>query len=151
MVKWILLAHVIGGSAWFGAHVYVESLMATAARARDPEVLMTVGLKVAKTNQRVISGAGFVTLIFGVWLVLESVYSFEMMFVTIGLAVAIVGLAMGLFLLKPKVAEIEELVAERGLTDPDAMAKMKGVTNLGHIMTLLVAVAMIVMVLKPGL
>ena len=150
MVKWILLAHVLGGSTWFGASIYVEGLMASAARTKDPETIMTVGLKVAKTNQRVMSVAGFVTLIFGVWLVLESVYDFETLFVTVGFAVAIIGLAMGFFLFKPKGAEIEEIVAERGLTDPEAMAQMKSLGNLGHIMTLLVSVAMILMVLKTG-
>lgn len=150
MVKWILLAHVLGGSTWFGASVYVEGLMASAARTKDPETIMTVGLKVAKTNQRVLSAAGFVTLIFGVWLVLESVYDFETLFVTVGFVVSIVGLAMGFFLFKPKGEEVEAIVAERGLTDPEAMAKMKSLGNLGHVMTLLVSITMIMMVLKTG-
>ncbi|GMQ93920.1 MAG: hypothetical protein BMS9Abin12_1402 [Acidimicrobiia bacterium] len=150
MIKWILLAHVLGGASWFGAHVYVEGLMAAAARTRDPETIMTVGLKVTKTNDRVLGGAGFVTLIFGIWLVLGSVYDFEMIFVTVGFAVAVIGLVMGVFIFKPKGVEVEELVAERGLTDPEAMAKMKSLGNLGHVMTLLVTIAMILMVLKPG-
>jgi len=150
MVKWILLAHVLGGATWFGAHVYIEGLMASAARTRDPETIMTVGLKVTKTNDRVLGGAGLVTLVFGIWLVFESVYDFEMIFITIGFAVAVIGLAMGIFIFKPKGVELEELVAERGLTDPEAMAKMKSLGNLGHVMTLLVATAMILMVLKPG-
>jgi uncharacterized membrane protein len=150
MEKWILLAHVLGGATWFGASVYIEGLMASAARTRDPETIMVVGLKVAKTNQRVLGGAGFVTLIFGTWLVFESVYEFETLFVSVGFAVAIIGLAMGFFIFKPKGEEVEEIVAERGLTDPEAMAKMKTLGNLGHVMTLLVAIAMIMMVLKTG-
>jgi uncharacterized membrane protein len=150
MTKWILLAHLIGGSTWFGAQVYIEALMASAARTKDPETIMTVGLKVARTNQRVLGAAGIITLIFGTWLVFESIYKFEMLFITIGFAVAIIGLALGFFIFKPKGEEIEEIVAERGLTDPEAMAKMKSLGNLGHVMTLLISIAMIVMVLKPG-
>jgi uncharacterized membrane protein len=150
MVKWILLAHVLGGATWFGASIYIEGLMASAARTKDPETVMTVGLKVAKTNGRVLMGAGFITLIFGTWLVFESAYSFEMLFVTVGFAVAVIGLALGFFLFKPKGAEVEAIVAERGLTDPEAMAKMKNLGNLGHVMTLLVSIAMIMMVLKTG-
>ena len=150
MVKWILLAHVIGGSTWFGAQVYIEALMASAARTKDPETIMTVGLKVAATNRRVLGVAGLVTLVFGTWLVFESVYDFETLFVTVGFAVAIIGLAMGFFLFKPKGEEIEEIVAERGLIDPEAMAKMKSLGNLGHVMTLLISIAMIMMVLKTG-
>jgi uncharacterized membrane protein len=150
MVKWILLAHILGGSLWFGASVYIEALMAAAARTKDPETIMTVGLKVAKTNQRVMGVAGLVTLVFGTWLVFKSVYEFEMLFVSVGFAVAIIGLALGFFLFKPRGEEVEEIVAERGITDPEAMAKMKSLGNVGHVMTLLVSIAMILMVLKPG-
>jgi uncharacterized membrane protein len=151
MTEWILLAHVLGASTWFGAQVYIEALMASAARTKDPETIMTIGLKVARTSQRLLGAAGLITLIFGTWLVFESIYDFEMIFITIGFAVAIIGLAVGVFLFKPKGEEIEEIVAERGLTDPEAMAKMKSLGNLGHVMTLLISIAMIVMVLKPGI
>ena len=150
MTEWILLAHVLGASTWFGAQVYIEALMASAARTKDPETIMTIGLKVTRTSQRLLGAAGLITLIFGTWLVFESIYDFEMIFITIGFAVAIIGLAVGVFLFKPKGEEIEEIVAERGLTDPEAMAKMKSLGNLGHVMTLLISIAMIVMVLKPG-
>ena len=150
MTEWILLAHILGASTWFGAQVYIEALMASAARTKDPETIMTVGLKVIRTNQRLLGAAGLITLIFGTWLVIESQYDFEMLFITIGFAVAIIGLALGVFLFKPKGEEIEEIVAERGPTDPEAMTKMKSLGNLGHVMTLLISIAMIVMVLKPG-
>lgn len=150
MVKWILLAHVLGASTWFGAQVYAEGLMASAARTKDPQTIMTVGLKVAGTNRRLLPVAGFITLIFGTWLVFESVYEFEMLFVTVGFAVATIGLALGYFLFKPKGEEVDEIVAERGLTDPEAMAKMKTLGNLGHVMTLLLSIAMIMMVFKTG-
>ena len=150
MVKWILLAHVLGASTWFGATVYVEGLMASAARTKDPQTIMTVGLKVAGTNRRLLPVAGFITLIFGTWLVFESVYEFEMLFVTVGFVVAIIGLALGFFFFKPKGEEVEKIVAERGITDPEAMKKMKSLGNVGHVMTLLLSIAMIMMVFKTG-
>lgn len=149
-MEWILLAHVLGGATWFGGQVYVEGLTASAARTRDPETIMQVGLRAAKTNQRVLGVAGIITLVFGTWLVFESVYSFETLFVTVGFAVSIIGIALSRFIFKPRGDEIEAIVAERGLTDPEAMAKMKRLGNIGHVMTLLLAIAMILMVLKPG-
>jgi len=150
-VKLVLLAHVLGGSLWFGAHVYVEGLMAAASRTGDPETMMTVGLKVGKTNNRLMPLAGVVTGVFGVWLVLGSSYFFEMTFVTIGFVVVLLGLALGVFYFKPKFEDVEALVAEHGLTDPDASKKMKSLNSTGHLMTVLVSIAMIAMVLKPGL
>ncbi len=149
-MEWILLLHVLAGAALFGGQFYVESLMASAARTKDPETIMTVGVKVGLTNMRIFPAAGFVVLITGIWIVLQSVYEFEMLFVTIGFALTLLALANGLFILKPRVAEIGELVAEKGLTDPETMAKAKSVGNLGHIQTLLVSIIIVVMVLQPG-
>ena len=149
-MEWILLAHALGGAMWFGGQVYTEGLIASAARTRDPETIMTVGLRAAKTSQRVLGGAALITLVFGTWIVFESVYTFEMIFVTVGFAVAVIGIALSRFIVKPKTDEIEAIVAERGPTDPEALAKLKGLGNIGHAMTLLLTIAMILMVLKVG-
>ncbi|MDK1018659.1 MAG: DUF2269 family protein [Actinomycetota bacterium] len=150
MVKLILLVHVLAGATWFGAHVYIEGLMASASRTRDSETIMRVGLRVAQTNRRVLVGAGAITIIFGAWIVFVSVYTFEMLFVAVGLAVSILGLALSLFIFNPKVDEIEAIVAERGLTDPEALAKMKSLGHVRHATTLLLTTAMVLMVLQPG-
>lgn len=150
ILQWILLAHVLGAATWFGAHVYVEGMMASATRTKDPETIMTVGLTVVKTNQRVLVGAGLVTLIFGIWLVVESVYDFGMIFVDVGLIATTIVLALSLLIVGPKGKEMAKLVAEHGLTDPEAQGKMRHIGKLSRVMTLLVAVAMILMVLKPG-
>lgn len=150
-MRWVLLIHVLAGAMLFGGLVYVEALMAAAVRTKDPEMIMTVGGKVGPTNTRLFAPAGVVALISGVWIVVESVYEFEMLFVTIGFVLTIIAIAIGLFYLKPGGVELAELVGEHGLTSPEAMAKAKVLGNVGHVQTLLIAVVMIVMVLKPGL
>jgi len=125
--------------------------MASAVKTKDPETIMTVGGKVGQTAARLFTPAGFTVLITGVWIVLKSVYTFEMLFVTIGFALTLVALAVGLFLLKPRQTELRELIAEHGLTSPEAMAKAKALGNISHVQTLMITIIMIVMVLKPGL
>jgi uncharacterized membrane protein len=149
-MKWVLLAHVMAGASWFGGQVYVEALLASAARTGDPQTLMTVGVRVGKTNTRVFTVAGILALVFGTWIVLDSLYAFEMLFVTLGLAITIVALTVGFFLLKPKSEELDELIAEKGILDPEAMAFAKSIGNLAHVQTLLITIVMILMVLQPG-
>jgi len=150
-MKWVLLIHVLAGAVLFGGQFYVEALMAAAARTKDPATIMTVGGKVGPTNGRLFPVAGILVLITGVWIVLDSVYEFEMLFVSIGFALTIIALTIGLFFLKPGLAELGDLVAEHGSTSSEAMAKAKSLGTLGHVQTLLVTVIIIVMVLKPGL
>jgi len=150
-MEWVLLVHVLAGATLFGGQFYVEALMASAEKTKDPETIMTVGGKVGQTNARLFTPAGFIVLITGVWIVLKSVYTFEMLFVTIGFALTIVVLAVGLLLLKPRQAELGELIAEHGLTSSEALAKAKALGNISHVQTLMVTIIIIVMVLKPGL
>ena len=152
MYEWILLFHAIGGATLFGAHVYMESLMASAGREQDRSVYMTSMLRVSKTAGRVMGPASAITLIFGVWLVLDSAfYEFEQLFVAIGLAVIVAAFAISMFLMTPRLRDIEATVDESGLDDSGAVASMRSLGNLAHVQTALVALAFVVMILKPGL
>jgi hypothetical protein len=149
-MKWVVLAHVMAGTTWFGGQVYVEALMASAVRTGDPETIMAIGVRVGKTNSRIFSIAGILALLFGTWIVLDSVYTFEMLFVTLGFAITIIALAFGFFILKPKGVELDVLIAEKGLLDPETMAFAKSIGNIAHAQTLLVTIVLILMVLQPG-
>ncbi len=151
MYEWILLGHAVGGATLFGAHVYMESLMASAGREQDRSLYMAGMLRVSKTAGRLMGPASGITLFFGIWLVLDSAfYEFEQLFVTIGLVVIVAAFAIGTFLMSPRLKEIEETVSENGLDDAGAVASMRSLGNLGHIQTALIALAFVVMILKPG-
>lgn len=149
-MKWVLLIHVLAGAALFGGQFYVEALMATASRTKDPMAIMTVGGKVGQTSSRLFLPAGIIVLLTGIWIVLEYAYEFETTFVVIGFALTVLAIATGLFVLKPGQAELGELIEEHGITSPEAMAKAKWLGNVGHLQTLFVTIIIIVMVLKPG-
>ena len=151
MYDWILLGHAIGGATLFGAHVYMEALMASAGREQDQSQYMTAMLRASKTAGRVMGPASGITLLFGVWLVLDSAfYEFEQLFVAIGLAVIIAAFAISMFLMSPRLKDIEATIDESGLDDSEAVTSMRSLGNLAHAQTALVALAFVVMILKPG-
>jgi len=67
----------------------------------------------------------------------------------IGFVVIIAAITVSLFLMNPKLKDIEEAVEESGPTDEGALANMKSLGSLVHVQTLLVAIAFVVMVIKP--
>ena len=68
-----------------------------------------------------------------------------------GFLFIIIAFAISLFLMRPKAQEIEEAIAEGGLTDEKAVTTMRSIGTLAHIQTAIIALAMIIMVFKPGL
>ncbi len=150
MTQWIVVLHVMAGAAWFGGQVYVEGLMASAARTEDAGATFAIARAVGKTSVRVFSVSGLVLLISGVLIVLDSStqYRFEDLFVSIGFLVVLIGLGVALFYFKPKGGELRAVVHEQGPASSDAAALLKQVSMVSHIMTLLVAIALVVMVLK---
>jgi len=148
----IEVLHVMAAAIWFGGQVYVEGLMAAAARTKDSVVIMTVGGKVGQTSLRLFTIAGVVVFLSGILMVLDSsrAWRFEMLFVSVGFVLAVFVMTLGVFYFKPKSQELAEIIAEHGLTSEAAVAKAKQIGNLSHVATLLLTIALIVMVLKPG-
>ena len=112
MYKWILLGHAIGGATLFGASIYMESLMAGAGRTTDPSAYMLIMLRLTKAANRVMGPASIITLIFGIWVVVESASEFSDLFVTIGLSIIILAFAISMFLMSPRDKEINALIAD---------------------------------------
>lgn len=150
MYRWILLAHALGGATLFGAHVYMESLMAGARKDGTAGYMRTM-MRASATAGRIMGPAAIVTFVFGVWLVIETVYAFEDFFVAIGMVAVVAAFAISLFLMKPRMDEIEAIVQENGIEDETAVHKMRGMVGLVHAQTLIVAIAFATMILKPGI
>ena len=152
MIEWIVVLHVLAGAAWFGGHLFMEGMMASAGRSKEPSTILAVNLGIVDTSWRLFTVAGVLLLVTGIWIVVDQPqFGFEMMFISIGFLVVLIGLGVGLFYFRPKGAELKELVAQEGVSSTAALAKAKQLAMVSHIMTLLVTIALIVMVLKPGL
>lgn len=126
--------------------------MAAAGRTGDPERIATVGLGAVKTNGRFFGAAGTIALLTSIWIVLATAaYEFETLFVSLGIILTVAALICGFAVLKPREEALDELAAEKGLTDPAFMAELKKDAGLGRATTLAVTIIIIVMALKPGL
>lgn len=152
-MEWVKLGHVLFAAVWFGGAVYIEALMANAKRTNDPMVLGTVAKRVGETNSRIFGISGILTLAFGIWLILYdgSPWEFSDMFISIGFLIVIIALGMGIFFFAPQGKKIDTIIAERGPSDPEVKVLGDRINMAMHFSTLLLLVAMVVMVIKPGL
>ncbi|MCZ7534302.1 MAG: hypothetical protein M5U23_13065 [Acidimicrobiia bacterium] len=149
-MEWVRLGHVVFAAIWFGGAVYVEGLMASVKRTKDPQIAGIVGKRIGATNLRLFGVSGILTLVFGIWLVLydgsQSRWEFSDMFVSVGFLVVIVVLGLGIFYIVPQGKKIDQIIAERGPTDPEIKAHSDRIAMALHLSTLLLFIAMVVMV-----
>ena len=152
-MKWILLGHIFFATIWFGGHVFIEAVVASAKRSGDPAVMATTVTYINKASDRLFPTAAILTLGFGIWLVLGdgSVWEFSDLFVTIGFTVTIIGIALGIFYMTPKSKKLAVLLADKDPGDPEVKNVIAQTVMASHIGTLLVVVAIVAMVIKPGL
>lgn len=146
--NWILFGHIIGATVWFGGHVLLEGLGASAKKIGGPAAYTAHMQNAGRTSSRVMPIAGLMTLGFGIWLVLEGAYEFSDTFVSIGFLIVIVGFGIGLGFLTPGSKKLDALVAEQGIQSPEANALAHKLANGDHAMTGIVFVAMVAMIFK---
>jgi uncharacterized membrane protein len=146
---WIELIHVMAATIWFGGTVYVEALVANAKRTNDPQIVGAVSMRVGKTNMRLFPIAGVITLLFGSWLVTDVGYEWSAAFVSVGLTVAIVGLAMGIVFFMPQMKKIEAILAADGPASPELVAIGKKIGMASHFMAAILTIAMFFMIVQP--
>ena len=150
MYEWLLLFHVLFAAIWLGGSVYIEGLLANASRTGDPNDVMRTALRVFPTNKRLFGIAGVGALVFGFWLVFETTWTFEMAWVAIALVLTLVAIALGVFYFGPRGDQIAARVAEHGIDDDEARAQLRQVGTMGHVSALLIFVAFVLMIFKPG-
>lgn len=150
MYDWLLLFHVLFATIWFGGSVYVEGLSATAGRTGEQAAVTAVYRRIAPTNRRLFSIAGIGAILFGFWLVLELGLEFETVWIAVALVAALVVIGLELFYEMPKGAKIVSLVEANGEGDTEAAEIARQVSVVGHVRTLLLFVALIMMIFKPG-
>jgi uncharacterized membrane protein len=150
MNQWLLFFHVLFAVVWLGGAIYVEGLMASANRTGDASVVMGVYKRVAPTNRRLFSVAGIGVIVFGFWLVAELGLKFETVWISVAIVVALLAVAIDLFYETPKASRIVALVDVNGARDAEAVELVKKVSMFGHVRTLLLFVALVMMIFRFG-
>jgi uncharacterized membrane protein len=150
LYDWLLLFHVLFATIWFGVSVYLEGLTATEGRTGEEAAVTAVYRRIAPTNRRLFSIAGIGTILFGFWLVLEKDLEFETLWIAVALVAALVVIGLELFYEMPKGAKIVSLVEANGEGDTEAAEIARQVSIVGHVRTLLLFLALIMMIFKPG-
>ena len=136
--------HVLAAALWVGTGFAVNIAMVLGARSGEP-TSMLAAMRFAKfLGKFIFPVLSLITLIFGIWLT-ESFYSWDLLWIQLGLAGVVISTAIGIFYLGPK-AEAGIAGLESGSPPPPGRNWVPIVARLN---LLLVATVLVLMVIRP--
>jgi uncharacterized membrane protein len=136
--------HVLAAALWVGTGFAVNIAMVLGARSGEP-TSMLAAMRFAKfLGKFIFPVLSLITLIFGIWLT-ESFYSWDLLWIQLGLAGVVISTAIGIFYLGPK-AEAGIAGLESGSPPPPGR---NWVPIVARFNLLLVAAVLVLMVIRP--
>ncbi len=150
MYNYLLFVHVMGAIIWVGGDVALQVIGTRISRADDPVQLAKFAGQVEWLGTRVLTPSAVVILIAGVFMVLDA-WSFELLWVVIGLAGFSYSLVTGAVLLGPLSGKTGKLIEERGAEDPEVQGNIRKLFMYSRIELVILIVVVFAMTVKPTL
>jgi hypothetical protein len=144
----LLVLHIAAAGTWLGTNI-VQAIVPSMAAGQGPQAVAGWYRVAARLINRLYLPVAIVLLATGIWMVLESnTYSFESVFVSIGMGMIVVGFLLGRFVFEPTSKRAAQAV-DAG--DPDATKAAAGrIAAFGVVDTLLLLFTMTAMVMRLG-
>jgi len=147
--EFLLLGHIVAAIIWLGAG-FLMTLVILGARGRgdrDKELEEQAGLE--WLAPRLFIPASLSTLIFGILLVIDGFWTFDQLWIVIGLVGWAVSFVLGFFYFKPEGERIGAIVEERGPRDPELDRRLLTVSTVDRVQATILFLVVADMVIKP--
>ncbi len=141
--------HITSAIVWLGAGFVLTLLILGAEREGDIAREAGYHRDIPWLAPRLFIPASFATLVFGVLLVIDGSWTFDQLWVTLGLVGWLVSWGMGFFYFRTEGERIGAMAAERGPADPEVRERIRRLNVLDRVQVLILFAVVADMVLKP--
>jgi uncharacterized membrane protein len=141
--------HIASAIIWLGAGFVFTLLILGAEMAGDEEREARHHSDVPWLAPRLFIPASFATLIFGILLVIDGPWSFDYLWVTLGLLGWLASFGVGITYFRTEGEKIAALAAERGPDDPEIRARIRRLNIVDRLEILILFLVVADMVIKP--
>jgi hypothetical protein len=142
--------HLSAAIIWLGAGFLMTLVILGARSAGDRAKELSEQQSLGWLAPRLFIPASLSTMIFGVLLVIDSEFwSFDQLWITIGLAGWLVSFVLGFFYFRPEGERIGAIVGERGPNAPELDSRLLAVTAVDRVQVTILFLVVADMVLKP--
>jgi len=145
----LLLLHIVSAIIWLGAGFLLAVQILRAELAGDMESEGRYHQEVPALAPILFIPASMATMIFGLLLVAEGSWSFEQLWVTVGLVGWLVSFGLGFFYFRPEGERIGALVEEHGPMYGEVQMRIRRLNAVDRIQVAILFLVVADMVLKP--
>lgn len=141
----LLFLHILATIVWIGAGVSLQFLTFRGRQTHDGQFLQSVGAMSDWLAQRLFIPSSLTVLIIGVLLTIEGPWSFDTLWIDIGLAGFALSFLTGLLFLNPEGDRVGKAIAAHGPTSAEAnlhIGRIDAVQRLELVILILVVAAM---------
>lgn len=150
MYDWLKSIHVLSAVIWVGGAFTLQFLATRIDAAGDQAQMASFASNAEWFGKRIFMPASIIVLISGIWAVDEGGWSFGDFWVLWGLIGIAFSAIVGAAFLGPESGRIGKIVAERGVDDPEAVARRRRIFVVSRIELVILLTIVFVMVTKPG-
>jgi uncharacterized membrane protein len=150
MYNFMLFLHVLMAITWVGGNIILQILGTRLAAANEPAQLASFARQVEWIGTRILTPAALLLLVMGVLMVFDR-WSFDLLWVTIGMAGFAYSFINGAVFVGPTTGKTSKLMDERGPEDTTVQANIRKLFIYSRIELVILLVVVAAMTLKPTL
>src|SRR5581483_1099494 len=141
--------HVTFAILWVGGGLLITILALAAERTGDPQEIATIAKQAAFVGERIFAPSGLIVFAMGIAMMINTNFGWGSFWVVVGLVGYATTFATGVGVLSPLTKKIAAIAADRGPTDPEAVALIKRVMLIVRFDVALLLVVVLDMITKP--
>ena len=144
----LLFGHIVAAIVWLGSGVLLDIQAFRAERAHDDEGLRRVAADSAALSLTLFVPSSLTVLVLGLLLVADGPWSFDYLWIVLGLLGYLATFLAGVLVMKPDSEKIEAMLSRDGMT-PQARTAIRKLLAKVRLDTVVLYLVVAVMVLKP--
>lgn len=146
----LLFVHVLAVATWVGGGIMLHVIAERTIATNDPVRVGGLLAEAELLGKRYFGPATGVTLIAGIWLVIEGSWGWTEPFVLGGLTGVALSSIIGFGMIQPAAIKAGQGLAASSAITPEVSASLQKVQMFSRIDTALLAVVLFLMTVKPG-
>lgn len=144
------LVHVVAVIIWLGGSFMLGFILERAQASEDEATVLGVTKMAEFIGKAVFNPAGIITLLAGIWLVIEADYEFSEAWISIGFLGVALGAILGMAFYPKALKAVEDGIEADGLLSNDTLGALRKLRLVSTIEWLLLIMVVGAMVFKPG-
>ena len=144
----LLFGHIVAAIIWLGSGLLIQVQAARATKAHDDANLERVAADAAGLSTTLFIPSSLAVLVLGLLLVADGPWSFDYLWVVLGLVGYLATFLTGILVMKPGSEKVAEMLERDGMT-PTASVEIRKLLTKGRVDTVVLYLVVAVMVLKP--